>query len=214
MSQHKPELTKIGEGGQSKVYLHPELPDQVIKFSNEHERAEKFKDVKARFYLTRIFHLLFPDMIPNVHLEAVKEGQTRIDVDLIRFEEVSARFSEIQFKFSQGGGLEPEERAEFVQLLKSQQARLDQDEEVTQFLAVAKAVGLGLKRIPSDFLYSEDGHAVYVDRLWEGDPDDEFRSVDIVTMIEAIETLMSSEEDKNRALKWLERYSTIVNSEG
>ena len=56
----------IGVGGEKKVYQDPKNPDRVVGIFREHIE-ETPNQIKARFYLTKILHLLFPKNIPDMH---------------------------------------------------------------------------------------------------------------------------------------------------
>lgn len=55
----------IKSGGERKVYEDLDHPDRLIKVAHNYlEEAPNF--IKARFYLTKILHLLFPKNIPDM----------------------------------------------------------------------------------------------------------------------------------------------------
>lgn len=61
------------QGREKKVEPHPTLPDHVIgKF---HEAALSERYVRARFYLTKIMHLLFPENIPAIYQSTTEPNQ-------------------------------------------------------------------------------------------------------------------------------------------
>ena len=69
MKINKEKMKFIGEGAEKKVYVNPNNPDSVIGvFHESMEESSEF--VKARFYLTKILHLLFPENIPEIHAAA------------------------------------------------------------------------------------------------------------------------------------------------
>ena len=81
-------LKKIGAGSEKRVYENPNNPDQAIGIFHEYitESSEK---IKARFYLTKISHLLFPQNIPDIHLAA--SDPHAIVVDRIKDKDMSGR---------------------------------------------------------------------------------------------------------------------------
>jgi len=57
----------IGVGGEKKVYQDPEHPDRIVGVFKEDHEEETSNQIKARFYFTKILHLLFPKNIPDMH---------------------------------------------------------------------------------------------------------------------------------------------------
>lgn len=54
-------------GGEKSVYEDPDNPDLAIGIFHTY-RKETPHQVKARFYLTKILHLLFPKNVPDIHM--------------------------------------------------------------------------------------------------------------------------------------------------
>lgn len=68
-------MQPLGEGGEKKVYIHPEDEEKVVAFFRRGQASsETPASMKGRFYLTKILHLLIPDSIPDIHF-ASKDGQ-------------------------------------------------------------------------------------------------------------------------------------------
>ncbi len=62
-------MQSLGEGGEKKVYIHPEDEEKVVAFFREGPKSsETAASMKGRFYLTKILHLLIPDSVPDIHL--------------------------------------------------------------------------------------------------------------------------------------------------
>lgn len=70
----------IDEGREKKVYGHHERKDLVVsEFHKQKWLEETPEQIKARFYLTKILHLLYPQNIPNIHLAASEPHALIID---------------------------------------------------------------------------------------------------------------------------------------
>ena len=59
----------LGRGFQKEVFVSPDDPEKVIGIYKEYAE-ETPEEVKARFYLTKILHFLYPHNIPALHLSA------------------------------------------------------------------------------------------------------------------------------------------------
>lgn len=61
---------KIGEGWEKTVYRHKHDKERVVGVFDKEHVTETICQIKSRFYLTKIFHILYPDNFPNLHLSA------------------------------------------------------------------------------------------------------------------------------------------------
>lgn len=77
----------LGEGSEKTVYRHPERPERVVGIFNQGATGERQgyetqpTFLKARFYLTKILHLIHPQNFPNIHL--VTENPITVEMDYI-----------------------------------------------------------------------------------------------------------------------------------
>lgn len=69
---------KLGSGGEKDVYVNQENPDRAVGMFNE-GRDETTFQIKGRFYLTKILHLLYPKQIPDIHLAASDPHMIEVD---------------------------------------------------------------------------------------------------------------------------------------
>jgi len=74
----------LGEGNEKKVYVDPANEERVIAERKESAEKETYRQLKGRYYLTKIVHLLLPENIPNIHQagESITGKQT-IDAERI-----------------------------------------------------------------------------------------------------------------------------------
>jgi len=59
--------TPLGSGNEKNVYIDPENEKRVISLMKETEQRDTLRQLKGRYYLTKIAHLLLPDNIPDVY---------------------------------------------------------------------------------------------------------------------------------------------------
>lgn len=73
-----------GEGNEKKVFINPEDESRIISEIKESSEKDTPRELKGRYYLTKIVHLLLPKNIPDIH--QVKEssaGKQTIDAERI-----------------------------------------------------------------------------------------------------------------------------------
>jgi len=72
---------EIGSGTEKTVYRHKHDKEKVVGVFHE-ERSynkETVNQVKGRFYLTKLLHILYPKNIPNMHLAAADPHMVVVD---------------------------------------------------------------------------------------------------------------------------------------
>lgn len=130
---------KIGSGAEKQVYQHPDKPDKVFGVYHpiseyQYEKSSEYN--KAKFYLTNIIHMLFPENIPDVSM-ATTEPRT-----IIRGR-IKPRKSLIMRKLKE---------ADFGKKLTLEKALLD--------------LGLQFDQTDINFLEDKNGNIVYVDDIY------------------------------------------------
>ena len=70
---------KLGAGGEKEVFVNQENPEHAIGIFSEYSRKETPQQIKGRFYLTKILHLLFPKQIPDMHLASTDPHMIEVD---------------------------------------------------------------------------------------------------------------------------------------
>lgn len=80
MKINEENLKFLGKGIEKKVYENPHNPERAVGVFHV-LRPESQETIKARFYLTKIIHLLFPKNIPDMH--SVTSDPKTIEVDKI-----------------------------------------------------------------------------------------------------------------------------------
>lgn len=77
----------IGDGAEKTVYRHPDRPDRVVGIFDtqpnseveEYEKTPQF--IKARYYLSKIVNILYPQHFPVVHL--MTQSPMSIEIDYV-----------------------------------------------------------------------------------------------------------------------------------
>ena len=132
---------KIGEGDEKVVYEDPNSKEKVIAVFKE-RIPESPNTVKARFYFTRILHLLFPNNIPDIHWSGSNPhaySTKRVDEDLARGIKNSFR---LYYKTKK------------------------QKEGISELTENLHQLGMGLDIGPYNFMEDSSGQMLYVDSFW------------------------------------------------
>ena len=132
---------KIAEGDEKLIYEDPNSKEKVIALYKERQ-LESPNTVKARFYLTKILHLLFPQNIPDIHWS----GSDPHGYSTQRVEET--RLGRLK------NSLRP--------YYKSKQDKKDEVALTNKF----DQLGIGFDHGPLNFMEDLDSKIVYVDSFW------------------------------------------------
>ncbi|OGY99420.1 MAG: hypothetical protein A2945_01015 [Candidatus Liptonbacteria bacterium RIFCSPLOWO2_01_FULL_52_25] len=213
-------MEKIGEGGEKEVYLHPEFPEKkVVSRLKEGgwNDASSERKIKARFYLTKVLHLLLPKNIPDVHLAIHGKDKVLVSERKKMDKEHRALAEDTILKF------ESPHKSKRVVSPEDLRARLgknlSQDDEVKRIERVFRDLGVAFDPSEVNFGYDEDGNMIYIDNSfnpWYAPP----RGVTKPTfeawfneekLLVAIRSLVGREQE--RALKYLERLKKLTQEE-
>jgi hypothetical protein len=86
-----PDKEPIGVGHEKKVYDDPHSKERVVGVYHEHLQNKTLNQVKGRYYLQKILHLLFPKNIPDIHESTqsyVVTDKKERDIDHMAFQEL------------------------------------------------------------------------------------------------------------------------------
>src|SRR5687767_12610518 len=85
----------IGEGKENKVFVDPKNEKRVIAERKEGAEKDSFRQLKGRYYLTKIVHELLPLHIPDIYQTTqTSTGQQTIDRERINHSESHAQLQE------------------------------------------------------------------------------------------------------------------------
>ena len=74
----------LGEGVERKTFINPEDSEKVISMKKEGVEKDTPRQLKGRYYLTKIVHLLFPNHIPDIfQVRESEDGVQTIDRERI-----------------------------------------------------------------------------------------------------------------------------------
>ena len=199
----------FGVGDEKIVYEDPSNPERVVSFRKEGtvERELSPGEVKARFYLTKIMHLLFPEHIPDISVSAsspdfIKRKKIKFDSghDAIR-----------RVRLLREEGKEPSE--ELAQTARLAREKIKSDEACIQFIERMEILGVDVDQAAQNFGYDTTGHVIYVEefnalRMTAGGPRPWFDG-------DKIERAIENLDDNNRGSAgiYLERLKQVIAEE-
>lgn len=149
----------IGEGWQKRVFVDPKNEKRIIAEMREGYMKDTIRQLKGRYYLTKIAHLLLPENIPAVYQagESV-EGKQTLDAERIAH---SPKHALLQKTWRTGKG--------FGAAYK--QAQKELGAEIQELAPRLKHIGLGLgvDTYTANFTKDKKGNAYYLETFkpWE-----------------------------------------------
>ncbi|MDO8523565.1 MAG: hypothetical protein Q7S12_04810 [bacterium] len=192
----------IGSGNEKTVYPDPENKDRV--FAKFHEYIKETpKQIKARYYLTKIIHFLLPKNIPDMHWVGSEPNAYQIDKV-----EVDERHRAIREYYEMPDSSKTEAYKKAVETIS-----LDKDIEDFQL----KIDQLGIRSLDLALInYTKDkeGNVLYLDSFYawkfknDGSPS---LFLNFKKLEEAINSL--AENDKKSAKNFLQRLRELYEEE-
>ena len=193
--------SEIGSGSEKRVFEDLENEDRVIGVFDNENRPETPQQVKARFYLTKILHLLLPKNIADMHW-ATSEPRT-IQSDKLEH-------SRLHKILNAGEG---EDEAS-IDKAKAEDAMLN-DPSIKQLAKSIEEVGIFLPDAAGlNFSHDADGNALYMDTFIAWITDGQGKVMlyfDWNELGDAIETL--GDDEKAKANIYLERLKVLYEEE-
>lgn len=153
----KKEENLVGEGSQNRVFQDPHRPERVIGFyKGGHENPP---EVKGRFYLTKILHILFPDNIPDIEFSTSEPSTTgRQKVELGPLHEKVKKYilsvEKERVKPERAG--DAEEAEETIETI-------EKDERVQKLIMDLRKVGVRVDAKGVNFGFDERGNVKYIE---------------------------------------------------
>jgi hypothetical protein len=173
---------KLGEGAERTVYEDLNNPDHVIGIF--HEKKEEELKTKARFYLTKILHILLPDNIRDIHASYSDPNVT-----------INSKVKQNSWKFWKKINYDPETLKE-IRLFVN---KLEED------------LGVGVDSYYKNVMRDDNGNLVYVDSInpWGKTYMANFSPHKLKESIEKLD-----EYKKKKGLEYLERLISLANESG
>lgn len=205
----------IGEGYEKVVYSDTNNENRVVAKFKEHVK-ETPNQIKARYYLTKILHLLFPENIPDMHWAGSEPHAYQVDKV-----ETDERHKEIQ-KYSDmlRAGEAPWQKDE-----KTHEEAAEKNWEMSSAVVSDKDVSAFRKKIEQldirsldksagNYTKDSEGNVQYLDSFYawkfryDGTP---YLFFDFEKLEEAINSL--PDNDKKTALNFLQRLRWLYEDE-
>jgi len=200
---------RIGGGADNDVYQDPHHPDRVIAVRKEgkEDSKERERKIKARFYLKRILHALFPENIPDAYRATSNPQATwrpKVPLDPLH------RAIQKTDAFESGGEPVPPE----IQAASDEAVRkIENDPKYKELIRKLENLGVEIDTTAGNFTYNEKGDAiVYVDDIHLEDADwqtENSRGYDEQKLGAAIEKI-EDESARAEARNYFERLKALT----
>jgi hypothetical protein len=205
----------VGEGAHKNVYKDADHPDKVIAIRKELEKdsPELERTIKARFYLTKILHILFPENIPDIDLatsdpQATRREKVEHDLNHATLQE----WVKNTLEHLKSGSLFPPKKLEEQSRVA---AAVNEDPKLQKLLSSLNKLGVEIDFTSINFTHDNRGNIVYVDdiHLWDADWETENpMGYDAKKLLAAIEKVEDS-QTRERALVYFERLKTLTDEQ-
>ncbi|TRZ80014.1 hypothetical protein D4R86_05055 [bacterium] len=200
-------ISPLGEGEQKKTFINPEDERKIISETRESAEKDTPRQLKGRYYLTKIAHLLLPKNIPDIY----QAGESRNETQTVDTERISHTLGHTFLQEERRSGAdEGFARKQMIEEMGAGMGEVDLELE---------RIGLGFNIDSNVGNYTKDeaGNVYYLETFkpWQADPvnpkelevlfdEDELRG--------AIEDI-SDQETKEKCTHYLERLLALLEEE-
>lgn len=189
----------LGIGDEKKVYQDKENPDRVIGMYKRKEISPE--QTKARYYLTKILHILLPKNIPDVHLSTAKPNAI-----MRKKVELGSAHHTIRGRMLEKGFLNKEKH--IVEALGT----IRNDVRIIELKRKLNDIGVNFDDFSGNFGIDNKGNAQYIEDFQPFNLSPNYIFVFNYSALEkAIMNLPQKEHDK--AIKYLERLNDLAEEE-
>ncbi len=196
----------FGTGSEQNVYQDSHRPERLIKESKSvlHESIAR---IKARYYLTKIIHLLIPAHVPDIHRVSREEMKTIMSVEKKYLDKRHEFFRESEVRIRTGKGVD-HKKIQVHHAAQEQEIRAsgirEKFEELLEDPDMA-AINFGIDQ--------ETGQTVYVDSFipWRSTSNGISRGYRKKRLAELIEKL--PDEKRDIAYRYLKRLEELFLTE-
>ncbi|SRR6266481_5819965 len=197
----------LGEGDERKAFIDPNNEQRIISERKEEAEKDTLREMKGRYYLTKIAHLLLPNNIPDVH----QAGETAQGKQLVDAERIS---------HSQGHALLQERRRHGVdEGAAAKKIIKELGPEMRKLDLELERIGFGFNIDPNVGNYTKDeaGNVYYLEAFkpWRADAADE-GEIEILFDEEALRDAIEGLVDpgvKEKCNNYLERLLALLEEE-
>lgn len=199
----------VGLGGERIVYPDPQRPEQRVRKEKRDGQKEPPNSLRAKFYLTKILHLLLPRNIPDIHRTDI-----RTDMQIVerkRLGEDHALLNEEVRRYEEGEDVSDELRERASQTKQ----KILGDARVETLTGAFERLGVLVDAAAVNFGEDAEGNMVYVDTFepWQKRKDGSLKpGFDA----RALQRALSGLEDaahRDMGLRWLDRLNEILSEE-
>ena len=220
-------LEKIGEGDEKEIYQDPDSKGRVIARIKEREnpsQRERAEMIKARYYLSKIVHMLFPDTVPDIFGASFEEERGAQNAVLkIEKKSMGPKHEKIEgLKRALEGTWENADdlAAELHTAQMAMRQHLKNDPQFKKFFSEMDSLGIMIDASEVNFGYDDKGKLIYVDnsfRPWHIDGDGDSGPGRVVYHFDerALEKKIASlpEEDRVHAVSYFERLKELADED-
>ncbi len=209
----------IGLGGEKKVYNDKTNPDRVIGLYRPAETREGYptteRQVKARFYLIKIAHLLFPQNIPDAQFSYSKPNamaRTKVDLseDHKRLNNIAIVNDDLESEKVSSGSRE-DIKSKLLHTEINYSDKIAANPGYEKLVSKLQNAGYKVDATGINFDMDSNGEVIFLDEFspWRIDPNDKEVTIafDKDKLQEAINKL--PEKEQEQAQSYLDR--TLVN---
>lgn len=201
----------LGEGNEKKVFINPEDENRVISEIKEGSEKDTPRELKGRYYLTKIIHLLLPKNIPDVHqVEESSSGKQTIDTSRISHTKEHSLLQEMR---QPGSGSEEGFESAKKMIVD------DMGAEMHELDLKLEQIGLGFNIDPFVGNYTKDeaGNVHYLETFkpWQVDVVNK-KDLEVLFNEESLRSAIEEISDpgtKEVCLQYLERLLTLLAEE-
>lgn len=193
----------MGEGAEKKVYQNRHHPERVL---GVYKHPESPNRVKARYYLTKILHILLPDNIPDIHLSSSEPNA--VVREKVNLDELYDQLQKIYVK----GEWSDEDEKRLQELEKQARERQYYDEH--DLIEILHNLGIVIDEGSDNLAYDTNEKLKYFEDFpaVEKKKDNLERRFDETALRGAIDQI-TDEQLKEKAQKYLDRLMELVTKE-
>lgn len=209
---------KLGEpiayGTEKTVYLDPIDPENKItaKIEPRREKNEEWTEnqVKARYYYSKIAHLLFPNNIPDFHFSSLSDSEHVIRSEKMAMDRIHTKIQDI-YNQSTTSYVSDEQWEKHDELAENRRGQ----EPVKRLVNKMKGAGLHVDFDGRNFAYNKKGAVQYLDndppwRIYQ--PERGKKQLGFYFDPELLKTAISHlpKKQEEQALKYFERLMILL----
>jgi hypothetical protein len=200
-------LEPIGQGEENKVFVDPSNESHVIVERKDEAERDSFRQLRGRFYLTKIVHALMPNNIPDIYQTTeTATGQQTIDRERVSHSEEQA-----ELQTARKSGADEEAIAD------SMNAKMGK--EMSDLTLKLSDIGLGfnIDENVGNYTQDESGNMYYLETFnpWQSDlsrPEGIEVLFNQETLKKAIDEI-SDPQTREQCLGYLKRLETLIEEE-